>query len=109
MKVQSPNTQATQSSSNSAVKKTEKNAEATQRDAAVVSGRTAPNTSARAEISSRAREMATAKQVAAQTPDVREDRVEALRRQIQNGSYKVDSDAVADRLVDEHLSTLGLG
>ncbi len=36
-------------------------------------------------------------------PDVREKKVQELKKKIKDGSYKVDSKKVADRLVDEHL------
>jgi flagellar biosynthesis anti-sigma factor FlgM len=35
----------------------------------------------------------------AKIPDVREDRVRDLKRQIEDGSYSVDLDALAKRLV----------
>ena len=36
-------------------------------------------------------------------PDVREDKVAELRNQIQNGTYEVDADKAADKLLKEHL------
>ena len=46
--------------------------------------------------------------IAQQTPDIREDRVKALKEQIQNGSYKVDAGNIADSMlreaVKEHLA-----
>lgn len=65
------------------------------------------NDSAKAEISSRAKEMAQAKQVAMDTPDVRDSKIAELREKIASGKYKVDSKAVADKLVDDHLSLAG--
>jgi negative regulator of flagellin synthesis FlgM len=55
------------------------------------------------EISSRGKEFAKAREVAAEAPDVREDKVSELKQRISSGAYKVDSHAIADRLVDEHL------
>ncbi len=60
------------------------------------------NTSANAEISSKAKDAAKAHVVAATTPDVREDRVAELKRKIAEGTYKVDSDAIADKMIREH-------
>jgi negative regulator of flagellin synthesis FlgM len=54
-------------------------------------------------ISSRAKDSAKAKEIAASSPDIDEAKVARLKSAIQNGSYKVDSDKVAERLVDEHL------
>ena len=36
-------------------------------------------------------------------PDVRHDLVAELKSRIQNGSYKVDSEKVADKLIEESL------
>lgn len=36
-------------------------------------------------------------------PDVREDKVAELRNQIQNGSYQVDAEKTAEKLLREHL------
>lgn len=69
----------------------------------------ATNTSVNAEISSRAKEFGRAKSVASSAPDVREEKIAELKKRIAEGRYKVDSNAVADRLVDEHLSTADLG
>ncbi len=65
------------------------------------------NSSVNAEISSKAKDMAKAKQVAADTPDVREAKIAALKEQIQNKKYNVGADAIADKLVDDHLSMAG--
>ena len=64
----------------------------------------AKNTSgAKAEISAKSREFSQAKAVATQTPDVREDRVAELKKKIAEGSYRIDDEAIAERMVDEHL------
>jgi len=46
--------------------------------------------------------------IAKATPEIREDRVKALKEQIQNGTYKVDSGDIADAMlreaVKEHLA-----
>lgn len=65
------------------------------------------NGSANAEISSRAKDMAAAKQAANEAPDVREAKIAALREQIANKKYNVSADAIADRLVDDHLKMGG--
>ena len=50
-------------------------------------------------VSPFAREMANISNELAKIPDVREDRVRDLRRQIEEGSYSVDLDGLAKRLV----------
>jgi negative regulator of flagellin synthesis FlgM len=57
-------------------------------------------------ISSKARDIAKAREAAGNAPDVDEAKVARLRSAIKDGSYKVDADKVADRLVDEHLHTM---
>lgn len=58
---------------------------------------------AKAEISARAKDFSNAKAIATETPDIRENRVDDLKKRIQEGSYKIDSQSIADRMVDEHL------
>ena len=57
------------------------------------------------EISDNARLMQHATEIANAAPDVRKDKVEALKKAIASGTYHVDSAAIADKLVDEHLSS----
>ncbi|NDG27169.1 MAG: flagellar biosynthesis anti-sigma factor FlgM [Proteobacteria bacterium] len=47
--------------------------------------------------------MKQAMETAQNTPDIRRDKVEMLKKSIREGTYHVDSAAIADRLVDEHL------
>ncbi len=61
-----------------------------------------------AEISSRGKELASAKAAATRAPDVREERIAELKKRIEAGQYQVDAKKVADRMVDDHLST-GIG
>ena len=65
-----------------------------------VAGRSGANV----EISDQARLMQQATEIANAAPDVRADKVAALKKAIANGTYHVDSAAIADKLVDEHLS-----
>jgi flagellar biosynthesis anti-sigma factor FlgM len=62
----------------------------------------------KSEISAKGRELAQAKEVANGAPDVREEKIAKLKEMISAGKYKVDSHAVADRMVDEHLAS-GIG
>lgn len=63
------------------------------------------NVAERVAISSKAKDAAKAQEAARSAPDVDEAKVARLKAAIQGGSYKVDADKIADRLVDEHLAT----
>jgi len=56
------------------------------------------------ELSEDAQLMRRAAEIARAAPDLRPDRVADLKKRIHEGTYQVDSAAVADRLVDEHLA-----
>lgn len=58
---------------------------------------------AKVNVSDRAQAMQKAKDIASQDT-VDEAKVARLQKLIDEGKYKVDSKAVADRLVDEHLN-----
>jgi negative regulator of flagellin synthesis FlgM len=49
---------------------------------------------------------AKAKAATEAAPEVRVEKVDALKAQINAGDYKVDPDKVAQKLVEEHLSEL---
>ena len=51
-----------------------------------------------ASLSAEAQELLAARRAVQESPDVRADRVAALRQQIQDGTYKVDEYALARRL-----------
>ena len=61
--------------------------------------------SAKPEISEKAKDAAKAKAIAAQAPDVREAKIAELKKRIAEGKYQVNPEALADRMVDEHLKT----
>jgi negative regulator of flagellin synthesis FlgM len=58
--------------------------------------------SARVDVSTRAQDMARAKELATPSDDIDEAKVERLQRLIDSGQYKIDAEAIADRLIDEH-------
>ena len=60
--------------------------------------------SANVDVSDRAQMMNGARAIASDM-SVDEAKVARLQKLIDEGNYKVDADAVADRLVDEHLLT----
>ena len=59
--------------------------------------------SSRVELSPRAQEARRIKELANSAPDVDEAKVAKLRQLIEEGKYQVDAQAIADRMVDEHL------
>lgn len=61
------------------------------------------------QISSRGKEMSQAKAVASDAPEVREEKIAELRRRISEGRYQVDPEAIADRMLKEHIETADLG
>jgi negative regulator of flagellin synthesis FlgM len=64
-----------------------------------------PHESANIDVSERAQRMQKARDIATKgLHDVDEAKVARLQKLIDEGKYSVDSKAIADRLVDEHLS-----
>lgn len=61
------------------------------------------NNGASIEISEHAQLMKQASEIAKSTPDIRRDKVEALKKSIKDGTYHVENSLIADRLVDDHL------
>ncbi|MEK6772522.1 MAG: flagellar biosynthesis anti-sigma factor FlgM [Bdellovibrionota bacterium] len=61
------------------------------------------NESSRVDLSPRAQEARRIKELAKAAPDVDMVKVEKFRQLIDEGKYKVDAKAVADKMVDEHL------
>lgn len=55
----------------------------------------------RVDISARAADIDAVREIIAGLPEVRADKVEALRLQIQDGTYKVDPDHIAEKLLTE--------
>jgi len=69
------------------------------RDNAATSG------AAQVNVSERAQMMQKAKEIASRPDTIDEAKVARLQKLIDEGKYKVDAQAIADRLVDEHLAT----
>lgn len=61
---------------------------------------------AKVEVSPRAQEAKKIKELALAAPDVDEAKVAKFRKMIDEGTYKTDARAIADRMVDEHLETM---
>ncbi|HLJ56770.1 MAG TPA: flagellar biosynthesis anti-sigma factor FlgM [Chthonomonadaceae bacterium] len=64
--------------------------------------RTSP--AAQVEISTSAQDIQRIKDVIAQLPDVREDRVQALKAQVESGTYHVSSEDIADLMIRRALA-----
>ncbi len=60
------------------------------------------------QLSDNAKMMAQAHGVASETPDVRAEKVSALREQVQNGTYQVDNKKVAEGIIKEDMGLFGL-
>ena len=104
MRVNPTNSSPIQSADTQASKKTEKaKANAYESKSAEAGAASSGSGSVNADISSKARDLAKAKQAANEAPDVRENRIAELREQIMNKKYNVSADAIADRMVDDHL------
>lgn len=58
---------------------------------------------AKVELSPRAQDMKRIKEIAMAAPDVNADKVARLQKLIDEGKYKIDAQAVADKMVDEQL------
>lgn len=59
--------------------------------------------SARVDLSPRAAELRKAKELATPSDSIDEAKVARLQKLIDEGKYKVDAEAIADRLLDEHM------
>jgi len=55
------------------------------------------------DLSSRAKDIRQIKQLLNQTPEVREDKISELKRQIESGKYTIQSDQIAEKIVGESL------
>ena len=61
------------------------------------------NSAAKVDLSQRAQDMKKIKEIAMATPEVNAEKVAKFQKLIDEGKYKVDAKAVADRMVDEYL------
>ena len=58
------------------------------------------------QLSARALECNRIKEILEQVPDVRQEKVEQLNRQVADGSYKPDTEKTAEKLIKESLIDL---
>ena len=54
-------------------------------------------------LSARAQDIKNAREMAAATPDINEEKVSRLQKLIDEGNYKTDAKEIASNMVDEHL------
>jgi len=60
-------------------------------------------TSKEVDFSPRAQQFQKAKEAALNAPDTNREKVERLKKMVHEGTYKVDADAVAERMLNDHL------
>jgi negative regulator of flagellin synthesis FlgM len=65
------------------------------------------NDAVKVDLSERSQDIRQAKELAMATPDVNMEKVEKFRKLIDEGKYKVDVKAVAERMVSDSLLNLG--
>lgn len=56
------------------------------------------------EVSAGAQEIQRVRKLVAETPDIRDDVVQSIKARIDSGSYKINSDDVADQMVRRALA-----
>lgn len=61
--------------------------------------------SVKVDLSARAKDIQRAKELATAAPEVDQAKVEKFQKLIDEGKYKVDAKAVAEKMLEEHLST----
>ncbi|MBX3021063.1 MAG: flagellar biosynthesis anti-sigma factor FlgM [Bdellovibrionales bacterium] len=71
--------------------------------AGALNNKEAIKNSAKVDVSDRAQMMQKAKDIATSTDTVDEAKVARLQKLIDEGKYKTDAAAIADKLVDQHL------
>lgn len=59
------------------------------------------------EISQLGKDYQVAKQAVANTSDIREDKVDAIKKSLASGTYSVSSKEVSEKLVDNYFDSLG--
>lgn len=60
----------------------------------------------RLEISQKGNDYRIAKQIVSQAPDVREDRINEIKKQMESGTYNVSMAEVADKVVNHYFDEL---
>jgi negative regulator of flagellin synthesis FlgM len=63
-----------------------------------------PVSGADSELSRKDEELQTARKALEDIPDVREDKVARIKKQIENGTYEIDSEKTAEEMIKESLT-----
>ncbi|MDM7996860.1 MAG: flagellar biosynthesis anti-sigma factor FlgM [Acidobacteriota bacterium] len=63
----------------------------------------APSETDRLELSVRGREIAHLNELIQSVPDVREQKVEQVRRELENGTYNVKAEKIAEKIIGGNL------
>ncbi|CAN5389951.1 hypothetical protein BH10BDE1_BH10BDE1_18970 [soil metagenome] len=102
MKVSNSGPKNVATPSTAATTETAKGTRSSKSSAAEALGATV-GSSTKVDVSSRAHEMNRVKAMSTPSNDIDEAKVARLQAMIDNGAYKVDADALAERLVGEQL------
>lgn len=106
MKVATSSTQGVNSAPpKSADEIKKKSIESSKKDSAKIPPKIGGSSPEKVEISSRARDIEKAEKIAKAPSENNEAKIEALKKAVQSGQYKIDEDAIADRLITEHMQT----
>lgn len=65
-----------------------------------------PAVTEKVNLSTRARDIQQIRQILDKTPDIREDKVLELKRQIDSGNYRINEEKIAEKMVEESLIDL---
>lgn len=57
------------------------------------------------EISQTGKDYQIARQALSSVPDVRMERVEAIKKQMQSGNYNISAEEAADKIVEDYFNT----
>ncbi len=63
-----------------------------------------PVSGAGSEMSRKAQELQKARKALKDIPDVREDKVARIKKQIENGTYEIDAEETAEKMIKESLT-----
>jgi negative regulator of flagellin synthesis FlgM len=63
-----------------------------------------PVSRAGSEMSRQAQELQNARKALEDIPDVREDKVARIKKQIENGTYEIDAEETAEKMIKESLT-----
>lgn len=67
---------------------------------------TKPDFKDKLQISGAGKDMQVAKQAVTSAPDVREEKIAAIKRDLENGTYEVSSDDFAEKIMEQFGQTL---